>query len=57
MVDWLAVLSACVLAALLGLGFVLWERYDDERLARERLRRRSRGRRRSVPLDVDRPTA
>jgi hypothetical protein len=41
MVDWLAIGSACVMTALIGLGFVLWEHREDERLARERPRRRS----------------
>jgi hypothetical protein len=54
MVDWLAILSACVLTALIGFGFVLWERYENGRLARERLRRRAPRRRRPGPVDVDR---
>jgi hypothetical protein len=53
MVDWLAIVSACVLTALIGFGFVLWERYENERLARERLRRRLPRRRRPAPFDVD----
>lgn len=53
MVDWLAVVSACVLAGVIGFGFVLWERYENERLARERLRRRPPRRRRPVPFDPD----
>jgi len=46
MSDWIRVSSAFVLAALIGLGFVLWERYEDRRLARERLRRPFPGRNR-----------
>ena len=59
MVDWLAVVSVCVLASLVGLGFVLWERYESERLARERLRRRVPRRRRPVPFHarIDRRAA
>jgi hypothetical protein len=57
MVDWLAILSACALTALVGFGFVLWERYEDDRLARERLRRRLPRRRRALPYDVDRRAA
>jgi hypothetical protein len=57
MIDWLAIVSACVLAALIGFGFVLWERHEDERLARARLRRRLPRRHRPVPLDVDRRAA
>ncbi len=53
MVDWLAIFSACLLAALVGFGFVLWERYENGRLARERLRRRFPRRRRHAPFDVD----
>jgi hypothetical protein len=48
MVDWLAIGSACVLTAAIGLGFVLWERHENERLARERLRRRVPLRRRAA---------
>jgi hypothetical protein len=40
MVDWIAILSACSLAAVIGLGFVLWERHENDRLGRERLQRR-----------------
>jgi hypothetical protein len=40
MVDWMAIATACVLAAVIGLGFVLWEQYEAHRLSRERLRRR-----------------
>lgn len=58
MVDWLAIFSGSVLAVLLGLGFVLWERYDNERLARQRRRRRrGRPRRRPVASDVGRRAA
>ena len=53
MVDWLSIVSACVLTALIGFGFVLWERYENNRLARERLRRRVPRRRRPVPFDID----
>ena len=52
MVDWLAVVSVCVLASLVGLGFVLWERYENERLSRARLRRRIPRRRRPRALDA-----
>ncbi len=44
MSDWIRVSFALVLAALIGFGFVLWERYEDRRLARERLRRPLPGR-------------
>jgi hypothetical protein len=61
MVDWIAILSASGLAAIVGLGFVLWERYESERLDRARLQRRRIPRRqrrpRSLPLDVDRRAA
>jgi hypothetical protein len=40
MVDWIGIVSACGLAAIVGLGFVMWERYEGQRLARERLQRR-----------------
>jgi hypothetical protein len=40
MVDWMAIAAACALAALVGLGFVLWENFEMQRAARERLRRR-----------------
>jgi hypothetical protein len=53
MVDWMAIVVACALAALIGLGFVLWESYENERLARGRLRRRVRRRPRPKPIDVD----
>jgi hypothetical protein len=52
MVDWLAIVFACVLAALIGVGFVLWERYENERLSRARLRRRIPRRRRPRALDA-----
>jgi hypothetical protein len=56
MVDWIAIVSACGLTAVIGLGFVLWERYERQWLLRERLHRRSRRpvRRRRPRLDVDR---
>jgi hypothetical protein len=40
MVDWMAIAGACGLTALVGVGFVLWEHYEAQRLARERQRRR-----------------
>lgn len=40
MVDWMAIAAACALTAVIGLGFVLWENYETQRAARERLRRR-----------------
>jgi hypothetical protein len=40
MVDWIAIVSACATTGIVGLGFVVWERYEDHRLARERLHRR-----------------
>ena len=40
MVDWMAIAAACVLTAVIGLGFVLWERYETQRTSRERARRR-----------------
>ena len=40
MVDWLAIAAACVLTAVMGLGFVIWEHYEAHRVARERVRRR-----------------
>jgi hypothetical protein len=49
MVDWLAIGSASVMTAVIGLGFVLWEHREDKRLARERLRRRVPLRRRAPP--------
>ena len=59
MVDWLAVVAVCVLASSVGVGFVLWERYESERLARERLRRRVPRRPRPVPFHarIDRRAA
>ena len=59
MVDWIAILSACGLAAIVGLGFVLWERYETERLGRARSqgRRISRRRHRPVPFDAGRRAA
>ena len=41
MVDWMAIAAACALTAVIGLGFVLWEHYETQRLARERHRRRT----------------
>jgi hypothetical protein len=40
MTDLLGILAACALVALVGLGFVAWERYEDKRLARARVQRR-----------------
>ena len=40
MVDWMAIVAACALTAVVGLGFVLWENYEMRRAARERTRRR-----------------
>jgi hypothetical protein len=40
MVDWLAIALACILTAVIGLGFVFWEQFEARRLARERHRRR-----------------
>jgi hypothetical protein len=40
MVDWIAITSACALAAAVGLGLVAWERYEGRRLARARRHRR-----------------
>jgi hypothetical protein len=58
MVDWIAIGSACGLAAIVGVGFVLWERYESERLARARLHRRiPRRQRRSLPFDAGRRAA
>jgi hypothetical protein len=57
MFDWLSIVSACGLTGLIGFGFVLWERYENNRLARERLRRRLPRRRRPVPFDIDRRAA
>jgi hypothetical protein len=57
MVDWIAIAIACGLAGAVGLAFVLWERYEAERLTRERLRRRIPRRRRSVPVGIDRRAA
>jgi hypothetical protein len=39
MVDWMAIAGTCGLTAAIGVGFVLWERYEAQRLARERHRR------------------
>jgi hypothetical protein len=57
MVDWIAIALACGLAAVVGLAFVLWERYEAERLMRERLRRRIPRRRRPLPVGIDRRAA
>jgi hypothetical protein len=38
--DWVTLVSACGLAAVIGVGFVLWERYENDRLARNRLHSR-----------------
>ena len=43
MMDWIGIVSACGLAAVVGLGFVMWERFDSRRLMRERQRRRLPG--------------
>jgi hypothetical protein len=40
MMDWMAIAGACGLTALVGVGFVLWEHYEAQRLSRERQRRR-----------------
>jgi hypothetical protein len=40
MVDWMAIATACVLTAVVGLGFVLWENFETRRAMRERMRRR-----------------
>ena len=40
MVDWMAIAGACGLTAAIGVGFVLWEQYEAQRLARDRHRRR-----------------
>jgi len=40
MMDWIAIVSACAMTGIVGLGFVVWERYEGQRLARERLHRR-----------------
>jgi hypothetical protein len=57
MVDWIAIVVACGLAGAVGLAFVLWERYEAERLTRERLRRRIPRRRRPNPVGIDRRAA
>jgi hypothetical protein len=55
MTDLIAIVSACGLVAVVGLGFVAWERYEQRRLARARLRRRGglrpAGRRPIPPLE------
>jgi len=57
--DWVAVTATCVLVAVAGLGFVLWERHEGETLARERPRRRvpRRGARRRPASDAGRRAA
>jgi hypothetical protein len=50
MVDWIGIVSACGLAVIVGLGFVMWERYESQRLARERLHRRIPRRRDLIPV-------
>jgi hypothetical protein len=59
MLDWVAIIAACVLVAVAGLGFVLWERHEGETLARERPRRRvlRRNARRRPASEVDRRAA
>jgi hypothetical protein len=58
MVDWIAIAVACGLAVAVGLAFVLWERYEADRLSRERLRRRiPRRRRPAAPIGIDRRAA
>jgi hypothetical protein len=58
MVDLIAIGSACGLAVIVGLGFVVWERYESERLARARLEHRAlRRRRASMPSSVSRRVA
>jgi hypothetical protein len=57
MVDWIAIAVACGLTGAVGLAFVLWERYEAERLTRERLRRRIPRRRRPTPIGIDRRAA
>jgi hypothetical protein len=42
MVDWMAIAGACGLTAAIGVGLVLWEHYEDQRLARSRRRREDR---------------
>jgi hypothetical protein len=52
--DWVVLVSACGLAAIIGVGFVLWERYEDDRLARARLNgRMPRRLPRHCPRSVD----
>jgi hypothetical protein len=49
MTDLLSILWACGLVAVVGLGFLAWERYEQKRLARARLQhRRARPVRRSA---------
>jgi hypothetical protein len=46
----MAIAAACALTAVVGLGFVLWENYEMQRAARQRLRRRM-----SEPVLVEAP--
>jgi hypothetical protein len=48
--DWIGIVSACGLAVIVGLGFVVWESYESQQLARERLRRRLPRRTHPVPI-------
>jgi hypothetical protein len=57
MMDWIRIVSACGLSAIVGLGFVVWERYESQRLARERLRRREQGRSQPLPVRPGRRAA
>jgi hypothetical protein len=57
MVDWIAIAITCGLTGVVGLAFVLWERYETERLTRERLRRRIPRRRRPASVGFDRRAA
>jgi hypothetical protein len=57
MLDWIAIASTCGLALIVGVGLVLWERYEVERLARERLLRRVPRRGRAVSVRSDRRVA
>jgi hypothetical protein len=57
MVDWIAIAITCGLTGAVGLAFVLWERYETDRLTRERLRRRIPRRRRPASVGIDRRAA
>jgi|RhiMetdeSRZDD1v2_1073273.scaffolds.fasta_scaffold36618_5 hypothetical protein len=57
MMDWIGIVSACGLAAVVGLGFVMWERFDSRRLTRERQRRRLPGRSHPLPIRPGRRAA